>query len=174
MAGPVGAEEEAVRVRSRLPQWRGLGVLALGLVTLLPRQVGGSVDYVVTHGVSMLPRFHTGDPAIVQGADSYQVGQVVAYHCATLRTTCMHRIVARGGNRLVFKGDNNSWLNPDKPTQSQLIGPLWVRVPQGGRLPDFLHAPSTLAAMTLGLLLGSKRRRPRRTLRRIHVAGTTG
>ena len=73
MAGPVGAEEEAVRVRSRLPQWLGLSVPALGLVTLMPRQVGGSVDYVVTHGIGTLPRFHTGDPAIVWGADSYKV-----------------------------------------------------------------------------------------------------
>ena len=44
----------------------------------------------------------------------------------------MHRSVAVEGNRYVFRGDNNSWPDPDKPTAGQLIGKLAVRIPQGG------------------------------------------
>jgi hypothetical protein len=38
----------------------------------------GAVGSVATHGISMEPRFHTGDLAIVRAADDYKVGDVTA------------------------------------------------------------------------------------------------
>ena len=140
--------------------------LLLGWATVAPRQLGGPVSYVTTHGISMQPRFHAGDLAIVRAASQYQVGDIVAYHSATLHTVVMHRIVVREGARFVFKGDNNSWLDPDKPTQSELIGALWVQVPQGSKLLDFLHAPTTTGVAVLVLLLAGTRLRRRRRRRR--------
>ena len=41
----------------------------------------------------------------------------------------MHRIVALDGQRFVFQGVNNSWRDPDHPTQDLLLGKLWLRIP---------------------------------------------
>ena len=75
------------------------GACALALVGCLwflfaPSALGGSTSYVVTDGVSMEPRFHAGDLALVRSGGDYRVGQIVAYHNRQLGTVVLHRIVA--------------------------------------------------------------------------------
>lgn len=144
-------------------------VFALAWYFLAPRSLGGETSYVVTHGVSMEPQFHTGDLAILRAAPEYRVGDVVGYHSAKLGTVVMHRIVADDGGVYTFKGDNNSWTDPDHPTNADLIGRLAVRVPHGGRYlaaldstPGRCVAGGVLALLLLG---GAGRARRRRALR---------
>src|SRR5207237_543966 len=82
---------------------------------LWPATLGGSTTYVVTHGISMEPRFSTGDLALLRSAGSYDVGDVIAYPSPTLGTVVMHRIVARDGDAFVPEGDNNSRQDPAVP-----------------------------------------------------------
>jgi len=151
--------------------------LALGWYFFAPSGLGGKTSYVVTHGVSMEPQFHTGDLAILRAAPGYRVGDVVGYRSATLGTIVMHRIVADDGGVFTFKGDNNSWTDPDHPTRADLIGRLALRVPHGGR---YLASVDSTAGRVVGgcalalLLLGgagqARRRRALRTSGR-HRAG---
>jgi hypothetical protein len=85
-----------------------------------------------------------------------------------LDTTVMHRIVAIDGERYVFKGDNNTFLDLEHPRRSQLIGTLALRVPQGGVWLHRLTSPAVLAGACFALLIGggtavSNRRRRRRS-----------
>ena len=89
--------------------------LVLGWVYLAPTDIGGSTTYVVTHGISMEPGFHTGDLAVLRSAKVYRVGEIVAYHNTAWHMVVMHRIIAREGNRYVFKGDNNTFIDPSRP-----------------------------------------------------------
>jgi signal peptidase I len=148
------------------------GVLGLGLVGLLwflfaPTALGGSSTYVVTDGVSMEPRFHSGDLALVRGEGDYRVGQIVAYHNRQLGTVVLHRVIAREGSRYVFKGDNNNFTDFEHPTRSQLIGALWIHLPGAGRTLDSIRSPALIAALfAFGTLLAggafARRRRRRR------------
>jgi signal peptidase I len=149
------------------------GALGLALVGLLwflfaPSELGGSTTYVVTDGVSMEPRFHSGDLALVRGEGEYRVGQIVAYHNRQLGTVVLHRIIAREGSRYVFKGDNNNFQDFEHPARSQLIGALWLHFPGAGRTLDSIRSPALIAVLfVLGtLLVGgtsfAKRRRRRR------------
>lgn len=137
----------------------------LAWLYLAPVQVGGSSTYVVTRGISMEPRFHTGDLAIVRPTADYKVGEVAAYHSTLLRTVVLHRIIAIDGDRYVFKGDSNKFIDPTRPTRDQLIGTLWLRVPHGGLVMDWLHAPAIAAVLcglaALLLVMGGRRRRRR-------------
>jgi signal peptidase I len=138
-----------------------------------PAGLGGGTTYVVTHGVSMEPRFQTGDLAILRSADSYRIGDVVAYRSASLDTTVMHRIVALDGDRFVIQGDNNDWLDEDKPSKDEILGSLFIRVPQGGKALAALSSPGALAiiasaALALaGALRGPRGRHRRRSSRRL-------
>jgi signal peptidase I len=126
----------------------------------------GSVTYVATHGTSMAPRFHQGDLAVVHRSPAYEVGDVVAYRSALLDTVVMHRIVARDGDRYIFKGDNNSWLDRDEPTEAQLIGTLFVHLPRAGAAIDWIRSHLRLVAALLALMgagAGSATRQHRRT-----------
>jgi signal peptidase I len=138
---------------------------------LAPPLLGGSVTYVVTSGTSMQPQFRTGDLALVRQAAEYRVGEVVAYRSRTLGTIVLHRIVANAGDGYVFKGDNNSWRDPEHPTRDQLVGRLWLHVPSGGKELSLIDRPIPLGLLAGGgvlLLLGAtatRRRRSRRAQR---------
>src|SRR5580698_3453944 len=110
------------RIRKLLSPALALVVLGTVWFYLAPTQFGGSATYVVTHGTSMEPRFHTGDLAIVRSQSSYHVGEIVAYHSHKLHTIVLHRIIGREGDKYIFKGDNNNFIDPERPVESQLIG----------------------------------------------------
>jgi signal peptidase I len=161
------------RIRPRVAVVNGILLLLVGLAWfyLAPARIGGFTSYVVTHGVSMEPRFHTGDLALVRPADQYKVGDVVAYHSSLLHTVVLHRIVAIHEGRYTFKGDNNRFLDPEHPTGSQVVGKLWMHLPGGGVTLKWLHTP-VVAGVICGLLglfllygVGEKEQRRRRRRR---------
>jgi hypothetical protein len=115
----------------------------------------------------MLPRFHGDGIVMTRARDTYRVGMVVAYHNAELHAVVLHRIVARDGDRYVFKGDNNDFRDRFHPTQADLIGEEWVYLPGAGRYLRWLRSPlvfgGVIAAITvLGLRATPVSRRRRR------------
>jgi signal peptidase I len=140
-------------------------------IQLAPHQLGGRSDYVATSGISMEPRFHTGDLAIVRAQPSYHVGEIVAYRSSLLRTTILHRIIKIKGGHYWFKGDNNNYVDPEQPTKRQLIGALWLHLPGAGTEFRTIGSPVVvgllvaLAALLFGgsaFHKGRKERRKRR------------
>ena len=170
------------RIRLRSALLNGVLLLVAGLAWfyVAPAQVGGFTTYVVTHGVSMEPRFHSGDLAIVRPAGQYRVGDVVAYHSSLLRLVVLHRIVAIHNGHYTFKGDNNNFLDPVQPTRDELVGKLWLHVPRGGVVLAWLHTPVVdgLVCGVLGLTLlygfGQQRQRRRRRRRSRSGPGRQG
>lgn len=146
------------------------GVLTTLTVTLwlflAPVALGGQFGVVTTHGTSMKPRFTTGDLAVVHHRDSYAVGDVVAYHSRVLNRVVMHRIVGHDGRGFIFKGDNNDYLDPDRPSATDCIGALVVRVPHGGTWLHRGSSPPVLAVVAAALLLGGAGARTRHHRRR--------
>ena len=150
-----------------------LVVLAVAAwLMLAPTQIGGETGYVTTSGISMAPRFHSGDLAIVRPKAQYRVGDVIAYHSKTLHLVVLHRIVAVKGGRFVTRGDNNDFTDPDHPAPADVLGKLSVRVAHGGRVLHWLHTPFMAAllcgGMALVLFMGAQRQRRRRDRRRPH------
>ncbi|HEY6538130.1 MAG TPA: S24/S26 family peptidase [Candidatus Dormibacteraeota bacterium] len=158
----------------RLGRPRLLGAIPLIAICLAawaafaPPQLAGSTTYVITDGISMLPRYQAGDLVLLRRAPSYHVGEVAGYHNAQLGVTVMHRIVAVHGDHYVFKGDNNSWDDSYQPTAAQIVGAEWIHLPGWGNALQTLRSP-LVAAVVVGLLWlllfvprpGSRRRRRR-------------
>ena len=132
------------------PRRLSAGVLAAAVLAgiwlfLAPPALGGQTSYVVTSGVSMEPRFHTGDLAVVHPEGSYRVGDVAAYHNRMLHTVVMHRIVAISHGHYTFKGDNNSWLDSNGvPNNGIQPRPSWTQLHAGrmaGMTTKMPHRP---------------------------------
>ena len=164
----------------------GIGTGVLAVVALVaawmlfaPAQVGGGTSYAIIVGNSMEPELHRGDLAIVRERSTYRPGDVVLYDSRELGTKVLHRIVRVEDGRFVLKGDNNDFLDVERPTGEQIVGSLWLTAPAVGRATEWLRQPLhsallvglvTLIALGGGLGAGAVVLRgsgPRRPLRRI-------
>lgn len=117
----------------RLLKLGGLFLALLFLWVMLgPRQLGGSVSYVITQGNSMEPAFHEGDLVIVREAADYAVGDVIAAHDKKLKASVLHRIIQEQEGRYVTKGDNNDFIDEYEPRPEDLMGKRWLHIPGGG------------------------------------------
>lgn len=149
------------RIRAVVSVVTSVAVIAATWWFLAPPQLGGSTSFTTVNGTSMLPTLRRSDLVALRPADSYRVGDVVGYRSELLGRVVLHRIVAIHGGRYVFKGDHNSFIDPDRPTRAQLVGKLWFHLPSAGRAVDALHIPwviATIAAL-LVLALGTGGRR---------------
>ncbi len=164
------------RIRTLLATALGLVVLGTTWFYLAPTQLGGSATYVVTHGISMEPRFHSGDLAIVRSQSSYHVGEIVAYHSHDLHTIVLHRIIGRQGDRYIFKGDNNNFVDPEHPLAGQLMGALWIHIPGAGVRLQSIRSPAVMGGLIfVGMLLltgGAFTQRRRRRHRQQRAGGS--
>ena len=144
-------------------RWWQAGLAALLLVLLIalwiffaPLQVGGQASYVIINGNSMEPHFHLGDLVIVHQVPDYQVGDIVVYRSAELKSLVFHRIIALNLDHFVMKGDNNGWTDSYQPSQTELVGKLWIYLPKAGNIVRWLRTPIVLAILAgvLGVILG--------------------
>jgi signal peptidase I len=140
----------------------------------------GTLSLVTTSGTSMAPRMAAGDLVLVRAA-GYGLGDVVAYRSPELDRVVLHRIVAVEGDELVFQGDNNDFLDPERLTAEHVIGKELLHVPRGGTWLERLTSPPALAACTFLLLAGSaavpvtrQRRKERRTMSPRHRSTSRG
>jgi signal peptidase I len=146
-----------------------LVLVALAWWLLAPPQLGGRTSYAVIYGVSMEPRFHSGDLVLLRQQPNYQVGEIVGYHSTKLGKPVMHRIVKYQDGRYWFKGDNNNFVDPEQPMASQLFGREWIRLPGFGSALEKLHQPrnaAILGGLAALFVLGGGSLRARRRRRR--------
>src|SRR5688572_7791531 len=133
-----------------------IAVLVPAWFFLAPPQLGGSTSYVVVTGNSMEPLLHADDLAVVRDAPHYAVGDVAAYDSEELDQLVLHRIVDLEEGSFVFQGDNNDFLDPERPADDELQGSLWVNVPKAGAFFRFMQGPIGIAfaAVLVLALLG--------------------
>src|SRR5580658_4485390 len=137
------------------------------------------LSYMTTHGVSMLPLFHTGDLALIVATGGYRVGEIVAYRSPTLHTTVLHRIIAENNGLFTFKGDNNNFIDPDRLGSSAIVGRLFLHIPHGGEAAAWIAQPlhaAFVSALVFALiaLAGTKPRRVLGGARGRHLAARRG
>ena len=128
-------------------------VAVAGWWFLAPPSLGGTTSLAIVDGTSMLPHFHRNDIVLIRASGRNRVGDVVSYKSALLHRVVLHRIVKISHGRYTFKGDNNSWTDPEQPTRSDLIGKQWIQLGQAGQLVPKLRAPAAMAALAVLIVL---------------------
>ena len=118
-----------------------LAVLAWSWVTLRPSQLGGPVTYTVISGQSMNPALEVGDLALIRRADSYGIGDVVAYRTEG-GAIVLHRVTrVLDDGRFVLRGDANNWDDPYLPGPQDVVGRLDMHVPNVGWVVEWMRRP---------------------------------
>jgi signal peptidase I len=145
-------------------------LVSLWYVLLAPPALGGRTSYISVSGHSMEPTYFTGDLVVVRKADGYRAGDIVAFKAQG--GVVIHRIT--GGDSVsgyVTEGDNNSWTDPWRPTDHDVVGRAWFRLPGASRWLLTLTQPAAVAVVvTVLLALGL---RSDKTRNRSPIAATT-
>jgi signal peptidase I len=162
--------------KSRVP----VGLVLAGLLVafwglLAPSQLGGPTTFTATVGNSMEPMFHKGDLALTRKSPAYRVGDIVLYESPVFHRPVLHRIIVIQHGHYFFKGDNNEFVDPGYVTHDELLGKLWLHVPNAGTALSWMGKPTHSAffagfavlVLTLG---GAKTTRRRRRGRRRSAA----
>ena len=148
-----------------LPAVLTVGLAAALWATLAPPQLGGQTMLATSYGSSMEPMVHRGDVLILRKGGPARVGDVVGYRSELLNSIVVHRVKRIENGKLVLKGDNNDFLDPERVPQSAVVGHLALHVPEAGVALEELRKPRSAAA--LGILAafyiagGSRKRRRR-------------
>lgn len=140
------------RRRSRLP-----GLLTAFVITaawwllLAPPPLGGRTSYISVSGKSMEPTYVTGDLVVVREQGSYGVGDIVAFRAEG--GVVIHRIIGGDGQAgYQLQGDNNDWVDPWNPTDDDVVGTAWFRLPGASKWLLTLTHPVVLATVVTALL----------------------
>jgi signal peptidase I len=129
-------------------------VVMLLSVLLAGAMATGRVGYVITNGISMNPIYYQGDLVVIAKADSYHVGEIVAYRVPAKHLVILHRIIGGNASGFVMKGDNNQSIDPTHPTASQVVGHAVLHLSHGGLWLKRLTSPAALALIAFFLVAG--------------------
>jgi signal peptidase I len=99
----------------------------------------------------MEPHISAGDVVVVREQDSYQVGDVIAYRSEMAGAVVLHRVVATLSDGYLLQGDNNSFVDSDRPSRTEVLGRKVLVVPRGERLVEVMSAPWTLILLSAGV-----------------------
>jgi len=127
------------------------------------------MSYVTVEGTSMQPDLNTGDLVVVRRQAQYAAGDVVAYRSGLGGALVLHRIVDTDGDRFVVKGDNNDFIDRDRPEPSDIVGRQIMAVPGVASMVTAVGQPAAIVGLlaasggllVLGTLGGGRRRRKR-------------
>ncbi len=154
-----GRQDVGSRVRRLLVRAVVAAVLVpLWFTFLAPRAVGGPLSMIWVSGTSMEPTLYTGDLAVLYRADTYEVGDIVAFDIPE-GGTVIHRVIEVTSEGHRFQGDNRDFHDPWLLEESRIHGRQVLSVPQAARVMSTVGRPEVLAAFAVALVVFRRLRR---------------
>lgn len=132
--------------------------VAAWFVVLRPTALGGPASYIFVSGESMEPTLETGDLVILQDADEYAVGDVIAFEVPEgspgAGALVIHRVIGGSGlEGFVMQGDNKPAPDEWRPTEDLVAGRLWLHVPGAGSAVAWLKQPAVFGSVVAALVV---------------------
>lgn len=133
-----------------------LGLLLGWFLLLRPSVLGGPASYVIVSGQSMVPTLNGSDLAVLQKRSDYRPGDIVAFRVPEGEPAegamVIHRIVGGSAEEgFVMQGDNKKASDLWRPTNDDILGRMWFRLPRAGLFLTFLQQPLILGSVVGGL-----------------------
>jgi len=118
----------------------------IGILWLLPVNLGGTASFIIVTGTSMEPTLISGDLAFLKKQDSYQNGDIVAFYVN--EGIVIHRIIGGSSEEgFLMQGDNKNSTDPWEPTQNEILGRMVFHIPGGGGFLQILRQKQILVAL---------------------------
>ena len=150
-------------------------VLVPFLIYLWPSALGGTTEFLMVQGNSMLPTILPGSLVITKQADSYQIDDIVSFQQRDDigGKIIVHRIIDETDNGFVIKGDNNPKKDYGLPTEDQIMGKVVFSTPYVGDAVNLFRNPIFLivAAGVVAVIQTqqTKKKKKKERLRKIRL-----
>jgi signal peptidase len=133
-------------------------LVAAWFVMLRPTALGGPASYIFVTGTSMQPTLETGDLVILQDADDYATGEVIAFEIPEgepgAGALVIHRIAGGSAEAgFVMQGDNKPAPDEWRPTGDLVHGRLWLHIPGAGTAVAWIRQPAIFASLLAGMVV---------------------
>lgn len=116
---------------------------------LWPSSLGGCTTLTIVSGHSMEPTYYTGD-LVVSRCGEYGVGDIVVYNPPKVgNARVIHRIIGGDSDGWIIQGDNNSFVDPWKPSDERIFGKAVLHLPKVGLIGSVLVSPITWVSLLL-------------------------
>ncbi len=113
------------------------GLFLAWFILFAPRAVLGPATYALVDGVSMEPRYITGDLVVARYQSEYSIGQEVVFNAdGRLVVHELYSGNAESGWRT--KGIHNTWVDPWVLENQNIYGSVWFHIPQVGKLISWI------------------------------------
>ncbi len=136
------APDRRTRWVRRLGTAASWAVLAVIVTFLWPSHLGGCTTLTIVTGHSMDPTLQTGDLAISRCGEA-RIGDIAVYRPFPDKApVVIHRII--GGDKVDgwnLKGDNNNFVDPFRPVDSQMKGVMVMNIPKVGLAASVISSP---------------------------------
>ena len=111
-----------------------------------PSALGGTAEFLIVQGNSMLPTILPGSLVITKQAESYHIDEIVAYDEGEdfRHKIVVHRILDITDDGFLIKGDNNPKKDLGFPNQDQILGKVIFSTPYVGDTIGMLRNPIVL------------------------------
>jgi hypothetical protein len=139
----------SMRWREVLEMAATIAVAVIWFVALRPVALGGPASYIVVHGSSMSGALAPGDLVVTLAQGAYAPGDAIVYRVpsgAGQGLLVVHRVIRAGPAGYTMQGDANSYVDPWRPSASDVVGRIVMTVPGLGRFLSSLANPFVLAA----------------------------
>ncbi len=115
----------------------------IGLIVVFSANFG-IINSFTNVSNSMGPLIEIGSVVVVNGQDSYKVGDIISYYAKIGDEVAVvtHRITAIGGNVYVTKGDANNISDRELVRPRLIVGKVINIIPHLGYLLDFAKSQS--------------------------------
>lgn len=122
---------------------------------LWPSVLGGSTDFLIVEGKSMLPTILPGSFVITKHENSYEIDDIVAYYLrqSGQQKIVVHRIIDDTENGFLIQGDNNPQPDPGFFKENKILGKVTLAIPYVGYLLQLIRNPVIMVISSIVLLI---------------------
>jgi len=154
-----------LKLRKKLNIIIGIAIIPI-IIYLWPAALGGSTEFLLVQGNSMLGTIEPGSFVITKEKSKYEVDDIVSYtsdrYSAFQGRTLVHRIIEETDRGFILKGDNNPKNDPGRVTPNMINGEVVFFTPFLGYLLLIMRNPLVMGVLAVVMLMAQFKKKKKK------------
>jgi len=154
-----------LKLRKKLNIIIGIAIIPI-IIYLWPAALGGSTEFLLVQGNSMLGTIEPGSFVITKEKSKYEVDDIISYtadrYSAFKGRTLVHRIIEETDRGFILKGDNNPKNDPGRVTPNMINGEVVFFTPFLGYLLIVMRNPLVMGVLAVVMLMAQFKKKKKK------------